>query len=125
VTSVLSFSLAAGVLVLIAAVSVSADERRFESALMRMLGANRRQLTIAVLSEFAVIGALAGIIAACGAALAGVWLARAVFHMSAYLPPMLPLAMSVLATIILVTLAGFFGTRRVANASPLLVLRRS
>jgi len=125
VTSVLAFSLASGLLVLIAAVSASADERRFESALVRTLGASRRQLAIAVVAEFAMIGALAGVIAACGAGVAAFWLARSVFQIGAYLPPVASLALSTVVTIVLVTLAGFIGTRRVANASPLLVLRRA
>jgi putative ABC transport system permease protein len=125
VTSVLAFSLVSGLLVLIAAVSASADERRFESALVRTLGASRGQLIVAVLAEFATVGALAGIIAACGAGLAGLWLARSVFQIAAYVPPVLALAMTALATIALVTFSGFLGTRRVANASPLLVLRRT
>lgn len=125
VTSVLAFSLLSGLLVLIAAVSASADERRFESALVRTLGASRRQLAAAVLAEFATIGALAGIIAACGAGLAGLWLARSVFQIGGYVPPLASLALSTLATIVLVTLAGYVGTRRVAGASPLLVLRRA
>jgi putative ABC transport system permease protein len=122
---VLAFSLASGLLVLIAAVSASADERRFESALVRTLGASRRQLAVAVLAEFATIGALAGIIAACGAGLAGLWLARSVFQIGAYVPPLASLAISAAATIVLVALAGFIATRRVASASPLLVLRRA
>lgn len=124
VTSVLAFSLLSGLLVLVAAVSSSADERRFESALVRTLGASRRQLAVAVFAEFATIGALAGIIAACGAGLGGLWLARSVFRVGAYLPPVASLAMSIVATIALVALVGFIGTRRVAGASPLLVLRR-
>jgi len=125
VTSVLAFSLLSGLLVLIAAVSASADERRFESALVRTLGASRRQIAIAVFAEFATVGALAGIIAACGADLAGLWLALKVFRINAYWPPLPSLALSTLAIIALVTLAGFIGTRRVARASPLLILRRT
>jgi putative ABC transport system permease protein len=124
VTSVLGFSLAAGLLVLIAALAATADERRFESALLRTLGANRRQLTQAVLGEFVLLGMLAGAIAALGSALAGVWLAHRVFHVT-YLPPLGALALSALAATALVAFAGWLGTRRIARASPLLVLRRA
>ncbi|MCW5566621.1 MAG: hypothetical protein KIS84_00130 [Dokdonella sp.] len=56
-TWVLGFSLAAGVLVLIAALAATADERRVEIALLRTLGAHRGQLDAAVLGEFAALGA--------------------------------------------------------------------
>jgi len=124
VTAVLAFSLGAGLLVLIAALAASADERRFESALMRTLGADRGQLAAAVLGEFAAVGILSGCIAALGAGSAGAWLAHSVFRI-AYVPPLWQLAASVLAAGLLTAVAGFLGTRRIASASPLLVLRRS
>ena len=125
VTAVLGFSLAAGILVLFAALAATAHERRFEAALLRTLGANRRQLVQAVLAEFAVVGLLAGVIAALGAGGAGMWLARSVFRISSYVPPLLALTMSIVAGAILVALAGLAGTRRMTRASPLLVLRRA
>ncbi|MEO8802710.1 MAG: FtsX-like permease family protein [Rudaea sp.] len=123
VTSVFGFSLAAGLLVLMAALAASADERRYEAALLRTLGANRRQLTLAVLGEFGVLGVLAGVIAALGAGLGGMWLARGVFHVD-YLPPLGELGFSAFAAALLIAVAGWIGTRRIARASPLLVLRR-
>ncbi len=125
VTAVLGFSLAAGLLVLIAALAASADERRFESALLRTFGADRRQLAAAILGEFALVGLLSGTIAAAGAGLAGLWLAREVFRIAAYVPPLPLLILSVVAAGLLIALAGLAGTRRIARASPLLVLRRS
>ncbi len=124
VTSVLGFSLAAGLLVLIAALAASADERRFEAALLRTLGADRRQLTLAVLGEFAVLGALAGVIAALGAGLAGMWLARSIFRVP-FVPPIGELALCAIGATLIVALAGWLGTRRIARTSPLLVLRRA
>ena len=54
------FSLAAGVLVLLAAISASQDERLLEGGVMRVLGGSRRQLRLAQASEFAAIGLLSG-----------------------------------------------------------------
>ncbi len=125
VTAVLGFSLAAGILVLLAALAATADERRFEAALLRTLGAHRGQLVQAVLAEFAVVGILAGVIAAVGAGGAGMWLARSVFRISAYVPPLTALSVSVLGGALLVAFAGLAGTRRLTRASPLLVLRRA
>ncbi|HYA38695.1 MAG TPA: FtsX-like permease family protein, partial [Candidatus Methylomirabilis sp.] len=63
---VLSFVLAAGFAVLFAAIAASLDERFYEGALLRALGASRRQLRAAHLAEFAVLGVLAGLLAAVG-----------------------------------------------------------
>lgn len=124
VSWVLGFSLAAGLLVLSAALAVTSDERRGEAALLRTLGARRRQLDAAVLGEFALLGLLAGAVAAIGAGGGGTWLARAVFHID-YLPPFGGLALASAAAATLVALAGWLGTRSVSRASPLLVLRKS
>lgn len=123
VTWVLGFSLAAGILVLFAALAATAEERRFEIALLRTLGANSGQLNAAVLGEFAVLGMLAGLIAAAGAAATGVALAGNVFRMTDYTPPWLSLALVALASAVIVMLAGLLGTRRIAGTPPMLVLR--
>ena len=123
VTWVLGFSLAAGILVLLAALASTAEERRFEIALLRTLGANSGQLNAAVLGEFAVLGMLAGVVAAAGAAGTGIALARNVFRMTEYTPPLLQLSLVALVSAIIVMLAGLAGTRRIAATPPMLVLR--
>ncbi len=123
VTWVLGFSLAAGVLVLLAALASTADERRFEIALLRTLGANSGQLNAAVLGEFAALGLLAGLVAAAGAAGTGMALARGVFQLPDYVPPAGPLAVVAIGSAVLVMLAGLAGTRRIARTPPMLVLR--
>jgi putative ABC transport system permease protein len=124
VTWVLGFSLVAGVLVLLAALAATADERRFEAALLRTLGAHNRQLAVAVLAEFAALGILSGAIAVAAAATLGSVLASSVFKLSGYTPPLLPLAALVAAAAVLVALAGWIGTLRIARTSPMVVLRR-
>ncbi|TDR41685.1 putative ABC transport system permease protein [Tahibacter aquaticus] len=123
VMAVLGFSLLAGLLVLIAALNVSAEERRFETALLRTLGAKRGQLLSTVLGEFALLGLIAGLIAALGAISAGLSLGRGVFRI-AWHPPLLSFAIGVVAAVALVTFAGWLGTRRIARTSPVLVLRK-
>ncbi|MEO7916950.1 MAG: FtsX-like permease family protein [Dokdonella sp.] len=125
VTWVLGFSLAAGVLVLLAALASTADERRFESALLRTLGATSGQLRAAVLSEFAAVGLLAGLIAAFGAAMTGIALARTAFRLDDYMPPWSGLTLSTLIAVLFVTVAGAVGTRKIARTPPMLVLRSS
>lgn len=123
VMAVLGFSLVAGLLVLIAALNVSAEERRFETALLRTLGARRGQLLATVLGEFALLGLIAGLIAAFGAISAGLSLGRGVFRI-AWHPPLLSFGLGVVAAVALVTFAGWLGTRRIARTSPVLVLRK-
>lgn len=123
VTWVLGFSLVAGLLVLLAALAATADERRFEIALLRTLGANNGQLNAAVLGEFAALGLLAGVVAAAGAAATGIALARTVFRLPDYWPPLGTLGLIAIGSTILVMLAGLAGTRRIARTPPVTVLR--
>jgi putative ABC transport system permease protein len=73
------FTLAAGVLVLQAALLSTRDERLQESALMRALGARRVQVAGAHWVEFGLLGVLAGAAASVLAAATGELLARRVF----------------------------------------------
>src|SRR5688572_17327578 len=58
------FTLVAGVVVLLAAVQATREERRFEVALLRTLGASRRRVLAALVVEFVSLGVLAGLLAA-------------------------------------------------------------
>ncbi|MGZ5127468.1 MAG: ABC transporter permease, partial [Burkholderiales bacterium] len=61
------FTLLAGLTVLYAAIASTQDERLYQATIMRTLGASRAQLRRAIVAEFAVLGLLAGILAAAGA----------------------------------------------------------
>ena len=116
------FTLAAGVIVLYAALASAAEERRYELAVMRALGARREQLRRALLAEFAAIGGLSGLIAALGALGVGQFLARQVFRfevaINLWLPPM-----AILCGALLVTGAGWFAAARLLQTAPLEALR--
>ena len=58
------FTLAAGVVVLLAAVQSTRDERRYESAMLRTLGASRITVLQGVAAEFSALGFLSGTLAA-------------------------------------------------------------
>jgi putative ABC transport system permease protein len=120
---ILGFSLLAGALVLAAALAASAAERRHEAALLRTLGARRNQLRIAAACEFALLGLIAGLTAAFGAAGAGLWLGHAVFHIESFVPPLWPLASAALGAAFIVMLLGLAGTRKVTRTSPMRLLR--
>ncbi len=85
------FTLAAGVLVLYAALAGTRDERMRESALLRALGASHRQVRAVQFAEFVAVGALSGLLAAIGAQVVGWQLAVHVFqfHLS-FNPWLLP-----------------------------------
>src|SRR6202045_5486374 len=61
------FTLAAGIVVLLAAVQSTRDERRYESAMLRTLGASRGTGLQGVAAEFSTLGGLSGLLAAGGA----------------------------------------------------------
>ncbi len=116
------FTLLAGVVVLLAAVQVTRDERRYESAILHALGADRRKILQGVATEFAVLGALAGTLAAFGATTIGLILARQVFDLQYIASPLLWPAGLVLGAL-LVGLAGTLAARRAVREPPVIVLR--
>jgi putative ABC transport system permease protein len=116
------FSLAAGVLVLMAAVTASQDERLLEGGVMRVLGASRRQLRAAQASEFVAIGLLSGLVAALAASLLAGVVAVQVFDLDWRPDWALAAAGAVLGTLAAVV-AGLFATRRILDAPPSVTLR--
>jgi len=120
---ILGFSLLAGALVLAAALAASAAERRHEAALLRTLGARRVQLRVAAACEFALLGLVAGLTAALGAAGAGLWLGQAVFHIEGFVPPLWPLLGGAAGAALVVMLLGLAGTRKVSRTPPMRLLR--
>ncbi|MGY0610705.1 ABC transporter permease [Luteimonas sp. A501] len=116
------FALAAGLLVLLAAISASQDERLLEGGVMRVLGASRRQLRLAQASEFAAIGLLSGLVASVAASvLAGV-VATQVFDLP-WEPDIAMAVLGGLAGMLAALAAGLWATRRVLDAPPAVTLR--
>jgi putative ABC transport system permease protein len=116
------FTLAAGITVLLAAIQSTRDERRYESAMLRTLGARRRVVLAGVASEFTALGMLSGVLAAIGATLAGWVLAREVFDLSYAINPWV-WAIGLAAGAIIVGGAGTFAARNVINHPPISTLR--
>jgi putative ABC transport system permease protein len=117
-----AFTLVSGLLVLYAALMGSQDERTREAGLLRALGATRRQLSRAQLIEFALVGALAGLLAASGAAAMGWALATYQFQFAwAFAPTvwLVGLAAGALCAIA----GGWLGLRNVLRQPPLQTLR--
>ncbi|HRH82135.1 MAG TPA: FtsX-like permease family protein [Thiobacillaceae bacterium] len=122
VQTVFLFALAAGVLVLYAALVSTRDERLREAALLRALGAARPQLRGALLAEFAVLGLLSGLLASTAAAAIGAVLAARVFELDYAPDPWLWLAGPALG-LGCVALNALAGLRTVLNAPPMVSLR--
>jgi len=118
------FGLAAGLIVLFAAISATHDERMFDAAIMRTLGASSRQMIAAHATEFAAIGALAGLLAAIGASALGWVLATRVLNVSYTFNPWIWL-IGFSGGTIGVLVAGLAGTRRALSASPMSLFRES
>ncbi|MGI9291714.1 MAG: ABC transporter permease [Gammaproteobacteria bacterium] len=118
------FTLLAGIIVLLAAVQVTRDERRFESAILHTLGARRKQILQAVAAEFIALGGLAGFLAALGASFVGYSLARWVFDLSYKIDPLLWLT-GLLGGAIVVGITGTLATRKAVNEPPVRVLRNT
>ena len=118
------FTLAAGVLVLYAALASSRDERVREAGLLRALGASRRQLSRAQLAELGCIGALAGLLAAIGASAVGWVLARFVFEFDYALSAWV-FVLGIAGGAVCALAGGYLGLRGVLNTPPLATLREA
>ncbi len=122
VQAVFVFTLAAGIAVLFAAVQSTIDERRFESAILRALGARKRTVFAGVMAEFAALGAAAGILASAGASILAAIVATRLFELPYEFNPLLWVT-GVAAGIFVVCASGFVAARGAVNAAPVDVLR--
>ncbi len=118
------FTLAAGVLVLYAALASSRDERVREAGLLRALGASRQQLSRAQVAEMLCIGGLAGFLAAAGASGIGWALARYAFEFEYVVSPWVFVS-GVGGGALAALVGGWFGLRGVLNTPPLATLREA
>lgn len=119
---VFGFTLLAGIIVLVAAVQASRDERRTEIALLRTLGASRGRVRAILGAEFVALGALAGLIAATGAAATGWAVTDRVLELPYHFNPWL-FALGVGGGGAGIGLAGLLATSRLLRERPLAVLR--
>jgi putative ABC transport system permease protein len=116
------FSLFAGILVLLAAIASTHDERRMDAAVMRTLGATSRQLRLLQASEFMFIGAVAGLIAGVGATVVGWQLAEKVLGIPYQITPLVWIV-GLVAGVLTVTAVGMAGTNRLMRTPPMEVFR--
>ena len=116
------FSLVTGLVVLVGAIATSRFQRVREAALLRTLGASRRQLVLVALAEYAALGVVAGL----AALLLGGSAAWSLSHWIFQVPFSVPVGaavMLVVATALVTMLVGLWTALDVARQTPLGVLR--
>jgi putative ABC transport system permease protein len=117
-----SITLASGLLVLIGAVAAGRRRRIQEAVILRALGAAGRQLRLAWLVEFGVLGLVAGALAAATGAGASWLVMRFVLHEPwTFLPERL--AATLVLGLALMLVFGYAGTAAALSAKPASRLR--
>jgi putative ABC transport system permease protein len=115
-------SLATGALVLLGAVAAGRLQRIREGALLKTLGATRRQLTHILLVEYLALGVLAGLVGI-GLAIGGGWAMTHWVLKLTFAVPVLSLAAVLVVTAALVALVGMAASREVFRRTAVEVLR--
>ncbi len=118
------FTLAAGVVVLFAAVTATREERAREFAIMRAVGARGALLRQVQRAELAGVGLLAGFLASIVAAVVGWGLAKYAFDFNWTASPLVPLA-GAAAGAVLALAAGWWGLREVLTRPVIETLRKA
>ena len=118
------FTLAAGLVVLFAAVTATREERAREFAIMRAVGARASLLRQVQRAELAGVGLLAGFLASIVAAIVGWALAKYVFEFAWTVSLWVPL-LGALAGAVLALAAGWWGLREVLRRPVVETLRRA
>jgi len=118
------FTLAAGVVVLFAAVTATREERAREFAIMRAVGASGALLRQVQRAELIGVGLLAGFLASMVASIVGWALARYTFDFDWTASPWVPL-FGALAGAVLALAAGWWGLREVLSRPVVETLRRA
>lgn len=118
------FTLAAGVVVLFAAVTATREERAREYAIMRAVGARSSLLRQVQRAELAGVGMLAGFLASVVAGIVGWGLAKYAFDFTWTASPLVPIA-GAAAGAVLALAAGWWGLREVLQRPVVETLRRA
>ena len=114
---VFTFCIVAGLVVLYAALVATREARIRESAMLRVLGASRRQAALAMLTEFACIGAVAATVAIIVASSVAYYLSRFVLDIPYAFNVSLALT-ALIAALVLVPLAAWWAIRSYLNVPP-------
>lgn len=119
---VFGFSVLAGLAVLYAALVATREERVREATLLRVLGASRRQVTLAILAEFFCIGLIAALVASLAANAVAYYVSVHLLSIPYHLNLLLTLS-ALLLSVVLVPFAAWIGTRSFLNQAPRALLQ--
>jgi putative ABC transport system permease protein len=111
------FVLLASVAMLLGAIEANLAYRLYNGALIRALGASRRQLRLSLIMEFSLLGLLAGFVAAISTELLSYLLYHYTFNLDWHLSPMIWLSLP-LSGAVIVGLLVYWGSRKVVQVSP-------
>jgi len=114
---VFGFSLLAGMAVLYAALVATREERVQETTLLRVLGASRLQVTVAMLVEFLCIGLLAAVVASIAANALAYYISTHLLDIPFRFNVKLS-AFALIGSIVLVPFIAWIGTRKFLNMPP-------
>ena len=122
VTFIGGFVLLSGVLILIGSIAMTKYQRVYESAVLKTLGARRSTLAAILLTEYGLLGLVAGVVGAAAAAALSYAVTTYLFKIPwGFSAP--TYLLGVLATVLLVTAVGALASFDVLTRKPLAILR--
>ncbi|MCA1621464.1 MAG: FtsX-like permease family protein [Acidobacteria bacterium] len=116
------FVFLSGVLILVGSIAMTKFQRVYEAAVLKTLGAKRRVLLTIMLTEYGLLGLVAGLVGAAAANGLSYAVARYVFEVAWAFAPALNAA-GVAATVLLVCAVGALSSLDVLTRKPLSILR--
>jgi len=122
IQAIFGFTLIAGIIVLFAALQSQKAERRRELAILKTIGASRKQLKKSILLEFAVVGGIAGFLAGTFAMISSNIAAYALFDLEPTFNLYLIL-LGVISGALLVGIAGYMNLRPLLQVAPAMLLQ--
>lgn len=123
IRAVALFCVLSGGLVMAAALAATRYRRLYESVILKALGATRRVIAGSFAAEYALLGAVGGLLGTGLASLLSWAVLETVFDLSWSLQPTV-LAIGFVSTVSLTVLVGFLSTYRLLGHPPLAVLRQ-
>jgi putative ABC transport system permease protein len=117
-----SFVLLSGILILIGSVALTKSQRIYENAVLKTLGANRRSLATILVTEYGLLGLLAGLIATGFAVMLSFVVTTYLMEIEWQFDPLLAIGGLVITTL-LVTVVGVAASFDVLFRKPLATLR--
>jgi putative ABC transport system permease protein len=117
-----SFVLLSGILILIGAVALTKSQRIYENAILKTLGAKRKLLTGILVSEYIILGSLAGLIGSAFAAAMSYAACTYILNID-WSPEPLMVIIGIVATALIVLTVGLLASFDVLFRKPLATLR--